>query len=607
MQRLPTRGGSRPPLVPIDSGSYPSRSTSQTPEVPTNELVSMRPSSSSYLNSYNRTVTSTQPKTNFLKQLAGEEKPKRDYVKYPFLLQDGEEDQYYYSSNAKSFWSESRANVKEAPYEKLKDISTGITDFEPGDEALRDEMHNVINQTKAVTLWALSSGLSNVDTSGSVFSREDNVVNVDVKAILSRPNSASSSKSARMSRASPVPGPFDELIDVIENSGTKFKSVSEMKDPTTRTYILNPSGRSTNTIYHRNTKRPTRLSDLVEHINITNESLYTYISTENVRVLDLERCVDLDNKVLKSIGEFCPRLKTLNLQHCSQVRDSTIRIIANGCCDIQSLNIGMCHLLTDDSLIEIFTHCTKLNVLSAHSCDLITGDTSFPLTKNAPELQVLDISYCPKISDLAIQFLSEYCLKLRHFDISGCSLIQDEGLISMCKHCPQIRTLRATILSQPTITNDTLKFLTNYARNLEVLELSGVIQITDATVAEICKYGSKLEFISLSGCPAISDDSIQSISDYCRNLKCLEIASCRKVGVQALLELIHKVPKLKRIVVTRCNISEEELEILRKFTNGRTTVIKHLPIPKEPTPEYFCVVKEPTKKKGVTRKKKKKA
>nr|CAG4718514.1 unnamed protein product [Naegleria fowleri] len=612
-QLPPTRSGSRRlPLEEFKSSQAMTENRAQTPEIPNDDLVQMRhTSSASLIAAYNRAsgghaVETIKPLSNNpLLKLSKEEKPKRDYIKYPFMLYE-DSDHYYYSDNSQNFWQETRSNMEESKNEKTKDISSGVTNFEEGDDELREELYDVHTQTKAKTLWALSSGLSTLEKSSSPFGRDEKVVNLDVKSIISRPSSSRSSRSARSNPL--VPGPFRDLIDAVDASGTKFQEIDESKDPTKRTYMTDARGRSVSSIYHPNTKRPSRISNLVENVAITNESLYTYISTENVTILDLERCVDIGNKVLKSIGEFCPRLKSLNLQHCSQLRDSTIRIIVNGCADLQNINIGMCHLITDDSIVEIFTHCRKLTVMSLHSCELVTGEISFPLTKNTPNLQVVDISYCTKFSDIALQFLSEYCPNLHHLDISGCPLIQDEGLISICKHCPQLRTLRATILSQPTITNETLSFITNYARGVEVLELSGVFQIRDQTVQEICKFAQRLEFLSLSGCPQITDASIHTISETCHNLKCLEVAGCRKIGVQALLELIHKVTKLRRLVVTRCNISAEELDILQKFTNGRVAVLKQEPKPKEIIREYFTIEKEqPKKKKKVVKKKDKKA
>ncbi|KAL9642582.1 hypothetical protein ABK040_011147 [Willaertia magna] len=617
-------------------------------------------------------------------------------------------DYFYYHNNAQIFWNEVVLNreLQSSP-SKDKDISNGVTDLIPGkDDALKKELSQLHKQSRAMTLWNLSEGLSSVTNKNNsqlsggnlyvfgndyfIFNKnnnktkeketnelrqtqsrlksnrsnlnsnlgstrnsvEENLYFVQtMKNKNSRPSSASSYKnnnnitdnnptgtfnndntltSSRIgSLTSPQhirystanlfseKRPFEDLIDSVGSSGKYYQSTifnnsdkmsvnSQQSDSTWRTYMTSETGRTVSSIYHPNTRRPSRIKHFIEKSVVTNESLYKYISTENVRHLNLERCIYIDNKILKSIGEYCSKLETLNLQHCTQLKDSTIRVIVNGCPDIKSLNIGMCHLITDESIFEIFLHCKKLQVLSLHSCDLVTGETSFANVKYCKTLQILDISYCSKFTDLGLEFISEYCTSLKHLDISGCSKITDDGIIAVCQHCTQLKTLRAMIMSTTLISNNTLSIFTKCAANLVVLEIPGMIQLTDESVIEICKYGINLEYLSLSGCFLITDRSIQAIQENCKQMKCVEIASCKKVGVQSLLELIHGVQKLKRLVITGCNISMEEEEILKNLTNGRVEIVKQKTRKIETPKEYFTIVQEKEKKIKKTKKTKKK-
>ncbi|KAL0476917.1 hypothetical protein AKO1_006487 [Acrasis kona] len=386
-------------------------------------------------------------------------------------------------------------------------------------------------------------------------------------------------------------------------SGKEYQ-VTNVEDPTWRTYSTSASGRAISSIYHPATKRASRMASFMEKSNITNESLYMYITTESVQELNLERCAALSNKILKCIGEFCPRLTTLNLQHCTQVKDSTVRIITNGCPDLTYVNLGLCHLITDDALSHIFSHCKGLRVLSVHSCERIEG-RSFSDIKASGKLEVLDVGYCVNLADWCLQYVSEYCPELIHLDVSGCPKIGDDGLCSIVQHCTKLETLRCMLCDQADVTTRSLGVLTKFATNLKVLELTGIRQLTDKCLEGIAKHGGNLEFISLSGCVLITDASIALIEENCNNLRCIELCSCRLLSVQPILNLIHAVKKLKKVVVSDCNISESELSILKSYTQ-RCTIVKH-GIPAPPQNEFVCFqVKKATakKKKKVVKKKK---
>jgi hypothetical protein len=263
----------------------------------------------------------------------------------------------------------------------------------------------------------------------------------------------------------------------------------------------------------------------------------------------------------------------------------------------------MCYLITDEALTDIFNHCKDLKVLSVHSCDKITG-SSFVGVKNTPKLEVLDVSYCANLADWSLQFVSEYCPQLVHLDMSGCNQIGDDGLCNIVQHCIVLETLRVMLCDQPTITSRSLAVLTKFATKLKVLELTGVKQLNDECVEGIARKGQNLEFLSLNGCTKITDTSINFIEEYCQNLKCIEVCSCRELTVQPLLDLIHSVKKLRRVVISECNISESELSILRSYTQ-RCTIYKH-DIPAEQVQEFVCyqTKKPPVKKKKAATKKK---
>lgn len=237
----------------------------------------------------------------------------------------------------------------------LQRLPHGVTVLDEIEEEQLDEMSNVFKKPKASLLWGMSQGTSTLATTvpntsffmndfsqfiksdtlaresarmtgnpfGGRSSRRNSGRNSATPTARSRPSSASSQSTGRTESA----------------KSNKFYE-DDINDITLRAYTTSPSGRKVNSIYHPSTKQPTQVTLYMDSSNITNETLYTYISTEFVQELDLERCHWISNRILESIGQFCPQLTILNFQHCSQLIDRTIIVICNGCPNLISLNLG---------------------------------------------------------------------------------------------------------------------------------------------------------------------------------------------------------------------------------------------------------------------------
>jgi len=442
------------------------------------------------------------------------------------------------------------------------------------------------------------TGVSRPGTGGSIFSGFS-----DFSGDMSRPNTRGGGGGAGLYRDLISGGSGrGEQANYEEDFGNSLKHdftplpPDEIdRDDTWRTYQSNPTGRTVVSIYHPETKRPTNVQSFIQKSAVTNESLYTYITTEYVEELSLERCVWIANRILRYIGEFCPHLNVLNLQHCVQLRDSTLTYIAKGCKNLMSLNVGMCDMITDQSLASVFENCKFLKILSVHTCPLIDGSSLSAVAK-CPNIEVFDFSYCPKLTDVALQCIGEYCPHVRHIDLTGCKGIGNEGFISLMQHCVELETIRIMLCDQPQLNGTALRVATRYAFNLRVLEMTGVKHLTDDALVEILKYGRGLEFLSISGCDDITDAGLAHASQTCHNLRCVEMSRCRKVSLAAMIDLVHNIKTLSKLVINDCFISEAQLKILEKVTNRCVIVKQQKPV--EPPKFFFTYTKPVKKKKG---------
>lgn len=499
--------------------------------------------------------------------------------------------------------------------QSMKVSRTIFDDLE--EEHLGEDIRRIYQQPKALTLWSMSEGVSTISDKipNVAYFMDDfeRFVRTDSQ-MRSRPTSARSERRGSRPSTSHMSGrneggsfqrdslfkPYirdartlsviDRFVSARRKDGIPSSTFIEIpersmldpviNDPTWRSYIATPTGRAVSSIYHPATHRPSHIINFVDKSTVTNESLYTYITTELVEELDLERCFWIGNSILESIGQYCLQLAVLNLQHCHQLLDKTLAVIAGGCPNISSLNIGMCSLVTDHGLQEIFVHCHDLRVLSIHSCTGING-TSFQHISNCKGLEVLDISYCTALKDFALQHVAEHCKYLLHLDASGCSSLGDDGVLSICRHCENLETLRLMLCDQPTLTSHCLGAITKFGQSIRALELTGVRQLTDDDISSLAQHGFGIEFLSLNGCSGLTDKSLSSIMLYCRRLKCCEICACHSMTLQGMIDLVHNIRTLTRLIISECNISESELEILKKVT-PRCVIVKQGHVPLQP-------------------------
>jgi hypothetical protein len=275
-----------------------------------------------------------------------------------------ENEEYFFQNRADKYI---KKNILGATVKNIElEISNGATDFTEDDVDLKKEMLKVYKQPKALTLWGMSEGTSSISNRGATssyfmndfdrFRKADSDASGRGSSLYftntiegrnSRPSSAqltklrpaSASESIRRALVPLSKSMNSNMSLSVSNAGERYIE-PPVDDPSWRTYSSSPTGRTVSSIYNSSTKRPTKIHSFIDKSKITNESLYTYISTEFVEELDLERCNWINNKILVNIGQFCPSLTTLNFQNCTQIVDSTIRIIVNGCPSLKFINLG---------------------------------------------------------------------------------------------------------------------------------------------------------------------------------------------------------------------------------------------------------------------------
>jgi Leucine Rich repeat len=79
--------------------------------------------------------------------------------------------------------------------------------------------------------------------------------------------------------------------------------------------------------------------------------------------IDLQDCVDIDDKCLFSLALGCPRLKSVDLSRCCNLTDDGISALAKGCCQLRSIKLTSCKNIKDAGVTAIAMGCSDLQSL----------------------------------------------------------------------------------------------------------------------------------------------------------------------------------------------------------------------------------------------------
>lgn len=372
LQKLSTFSKSQIP--PLNSSAISSTGTID----PKPELAMKSPTLTGMANVIAQRVQQHMKQQNkTLPMLLADKSVKRKFEESPTAILDN--DFYMFSDNAKRYLNDQTKLMMsprrtKSPQQKLKTsfdnfgysygdiiarrsslqrVQTAKSLLEELEEEKLDQLKPIFRRSRAETLLRISEGTSQVSqTAPNVsyylnnyeqFVRSDSQMSRRSSIIGASSTPLYSGRSSRRNSARNVISRPTSGASSGRSSATIFQQASSEEqfiDPTLRTYTSSPTGRKVNTIYHPFTKQPSQIDLFMDKSSVTNETLYTFITTEFVDELDLEHCHWISNRILESIGQFCQQLAILNLQHCIQLVDRTIIVIANGCPNITSLNVG---------------------------------------------------------------------------------------------------------------------------------------------------------------------------------------------------------------------------------------------------------------------------
>lgn len=114
-----------------------------------------------------------------------------------------------------------------------------------------------------------------------------------------------------------------------------------------------------------------------------------------------------------------------------------------------------------------------------------------------------------------------------------------------------VRMERLTLNSCANLTDDSLSIISNMP-NLVALDLTGVVDVTDATILNVTQSSKRIQGLNLEGCKKITDAGINAIAEHAPLLRRIKLCELDQITGQSISNLVQKCPLLIEIDLTGC-------------------------------------------------------
>lgn len=301
-------------------------------------------------------------------------------------------------------------------------------------------------------------------------------------------------------------------------------------------------------------------------------------------------------KIITSAGPF---VKDLNLRGCVQVEHyKRAEVIVKACRNLINATLEGCRNLQRSTLHSLLKANEKLANLNLTGLSAVNNVTCKIVANSCPQLEVFNVSWCKQTDARGIRFVVEGCPKLRDLRageirgfgnvdvaeaifrtnnlerlvLAGCEELTDAALQTMM-HGPnpeidyltdrpiapprKLRHLDLTRCSR--LTSDGVKALGYLVPDLEGLQLSAVIHLTDAALEPILASTPRLTHLELED---LSELTNAILSQHLAKAPCapylehLSISYCESLGDPGMLPVMRNCTRLKSVFMDNTHVSD---------------------------------------------------
>lgn len=266
----------------------------------------------------------------------------------------------------------------------------------------------------------------------------------------------------------------------------------------------------------------------------------------NVKQINLEFARDVEDAHLILIMDKCfnslQSLESLNLNGCQKISDTGIEAITSCCPQLKSFSIYWNVRVTDRGLQHIVKNCKHIIDLNISGCKNISDQGAQLVADNYPELESLNLTRCIKLTDDGLKSLLHKCLFLQSLNLYALSSFTDEAYRKICLLA---RLKFLDLCGAQNLSDEALSCISK-CKNLESLNLTWCVRVTDEGVISIAKGCTSLEFLSLFGIVGVTDKCLEELSKSCSNkITTLDVNGCIGIKKRSREELLQLFPYLK--------------------------------------------------------------
>ncbi|KAH8416365.1 hypothetical protein KR222_000736 [Zaprionus bogoriensis] len=247
---------------------------------------------------------------------------------------------------------------------------------------------------------------------------------------------------------------------------------------------------------------------------------------DNLTHLRLNSCKFLNASCIETIGIVCDNLTELSLRNCA-----TDPPLLNFSCLANLKNLERLDLFQtafeSELLLSMLEGNRKLKHLNLAFCGVSVNMDSVAthLATYNTQLVSLDMWKAHFLSARGLQSLAR-CQQLEELDLGWClrEATLGDSLYQLLSNCPKLKKLFLSAVRG--ITERDLMHIATLGKNLEQLDLMGILNITHERVYDILVHCTKLQLLDLSFCDNIMDRDFDVITDWSRLFK-VDIKSSR--------------------------------------------------------------------------------
>ncbi|MCD7473099.1 hypothetical protein HAX54_014690 [Datura stramonium] len=255
----------------------------------------------------------------------------------------------------------------------------------------------------------------------------------------------------------------------------------------------------------------------------------------NVKHINLEFAQDIEDKQLENVRSKCGDslldLEILNLNGCQRISDKGIELVTNTCPKLKVFSIYWNVRFSSQQTCQV----PKWQVpgscrqgkwrLPVKGLQVDCWSLVFQTTILAKGSDILHGTVCGQnlvnenITDKSLHLVADNYQELESLNITRCIKMTDSGLQRILLNCSSLQNLNLYALS--TLTDETFKKI-SLLPHLRFLDLCGAQNLTDDGLSCIamCK---NLVSLNLTWCVRVSDVGVVAIAQGCRSLAFLSL------------------------------------------------------------------------------------